>query len=104
MQECSLQNTEATSNIYEMQAFQNLSATSKNLLERGLQYYLYAKKKQVLHKGQSVSGAYIVVSGQLRQRASRPRPSRMLKKARLLTLPPWRAETRLVPSKAAASE
>ena len=29
---------------------------------------------------------------------------RLLKKARLLTLPPWRAETRQVPSKAAASE
>lgn len=61
-----MHNTEATSNIYEMKAFQNLSATSKNLLERGLQYYLYTQKKQVLHKGQSVSGAYIVVSGQLR--------------------------------------
>ena len=61
-----MQNTGAITNIYEMKAFQNLSATSKNLLERGLQYYLYAQKKQVLHKGQSVSGAYIVVSGQLR--------------------------------------
>lgn len=46
--------------------FRHLSDIGKAMLGPGLQQRLYGKKAPLLGKGQSVSGAYIVVSGRLR--------------------------------------
>ena len=46
--------------------FDGLSVEGKLLLDRGLQYSHFTRKSPILLKGQSVSGAYVVVTGQLR--------------------------------------
>lgn len=61
-----MQSTKPTASINDIKAFQNLSETSRSLLARGLHYSQHAKTAPVLKKGQQVSGAYVVVSGQLR--------------------------------------
>jgi CRP/FNR family transcriptional regulator len=61
-----LESTKSTTSINDVKAFQNLSETSRALLARGLRYTHYPKTAPVLKKGQRVSGAYVVVSGQLR--------------------------------------
>jgi CRP/FNR family transcriptional regulator len=52
--------------INDVKTFQNLSETSRSMLVRGLNYANFTKTTPVLQKGQRVSGAYVVVSGQLR--------------------------------------
>lgn len=62
----------STATLDDISLFQNLSETGKSLLVRGLRYSHYTKKTSVLQKGQQVSGAYIVVTGQLRVFALSP--------------------------------
>jgi CRP/FNR family transcriptional regulator len=61
-----LQSAKSTENINDLKLFRHLSETSKSLLARGLRYTQYTKTTPVLQKGQKISGAYVVVSGQLR--------------------------------------
>lgn len=56
----------SVANIEEFKPFRHLSETSRALLSRGLRYSHHARTTPVLRKGQKISGAYIVVSGQLR--------------------------------------
>ncbi|MBI3562939.1 MAG: Crp/Fnr family transcriptional regulator [Gammaproteobacteria bacterium] len=57
---------QSTAELEAFAPFQNLSATGLASLRRGLQYAHCAKTTTLLHKGQQVSGAYIVLRGQLR--------------------------------------
>ena len=52
--------------IHDIGAFLDLSDRSQRLLAGGLRYAHYGKGASILAKGQRVSGAYVVVSGQLR--------------------------------------
>jgi CRP/FNR family transcriptional regulator len=54
------------SGIDGVSAFQGLSETSRRLLARGLRYVQCDKGAPILAKGQRVSGAYVVITGQLR--------------------------------------
>ena len=61
-----MKSTKSGATIFELKLFQYLTGASKSLLERGLRYALFNKPAPVLQKGQPVSGAYVVVGGQLR--------------------------------------
>ena len=61
-----MESTKSTASITDVKLFQNLAETSQWVLARGLRYIHYTKTASVLQKGQRVSGAYVVVSGQLR--------------------------------------
>ena len=61
-----MENTKSTASLEDFKLFHDLSEDSKSLLARGLSYARYVKTTTVLRKGQQVSGAYIVISGQLR--------------------------------------
>lgn len=52
--------------LESFETFRNISEVGKAMLGPGLHYTHYAKKTPVLGKGQSVSGAYVVISGWLR--------------------------------------
>lgn len=52
--------------INDVSAFRDLSETSRKLLARGLRYVQCDKRAPILAKGERVSGAYVVISGQLR--------------------------------------
>ena len=52
--------------INDVRAFHDLSDISRKLLARGLRYVQCDKGAPILAKGQRVSGAYVVISGQLR--------------------------------------
>ena len=52
--------------INAVSAFHDLSETSRTLLARGLRYVHCDKGAPILAKGQPVSGAYVVITGQLR--------------------------------------
>ena len=52
--------------IDDVRAFRELSDASRALLARGLRYVQCGKGAPILAKGQRVSGAYVVISGQLR--------------------------------------
>jgi CRP/FNR family transcriptional regulator len=52
--------------IDEVSAFHGLSDTGRKLLARGLRYVQCDKGTPILVKGQRVSGAYVVITGQLR--------------------------------------
>ena len=56
----------SAASIYEIKAFHDLSDASKSLLARGLRYVQCGKGAPILAKGQRISGAYVVISGQLR--------------------------------------
>ncbi len=49
-----------------VETYLELSPTGKQLLQRGLVSKNFAKPTAVIHKGQKVSGAYLVTRGQLR--------------------------------------
>ena len=53
-------------NIHAVNAFNDLSDASRTLLARGLRYVQCGKGAPILAKGERVSGAYVVLSGQLR--------------------------------------
>jgi CRP/FNR family transcriptional regulator len=61
-----LKNTKSTADLNDFTLFRHLSETGRSALGRGLRYSYYARKAPVLSKGQNASGAYVVVSGQLR--------------------------------------
>jgi len=61
-----LKSAQSPASIVDFKVFQFLTPTSRSVLERGLQYVNLVQAAPVLHKGQRVSGAYVVVSGQLR--------------------------------------
>lgn len=61
-----MENEKSTASLHDLAPFQNLSAASRAFLASGLRYTQYAKTVPVLQKGQRVSGAYVVVTGQLR--------------------------------------
>lgn len=61
-----MENTKPTVDLEHFKPFDNLSEISKLLLNRGLHYANFSKKTTVLIKSQRVSGAYVVVGGQLR--------------------------------------
>jgi CRP/FNR family transcriptional regulator, anaerobic regulatory protein len=61
-----LENTKPAAGIYDVMAFRNLSAAIRSPLDRGLRYIHYAKGASVLTKGQRVSGAFVVIAGNLR--------------------------------------
>jgi CRP/FNR family transcriptional regulator len=44
----------------------SLSSSGRQLLERGVQHVRFDQAASVIHKGQQVSGAYLVTEGQLR--------------------------------------
>jgi CRP/FNR family transcriptional regulator len=56
----------SAASIKDVHAFNGLSDTSQTLLARGLRYSQCAKGAPILAKGERVSGAYVVLSGQLR--------------------------------------
>jgi len=56
----------SAANIHEVTAFTDLSGASRTLLTRGLRYVQCGKGAPILAKGEKVSGAYVVLSGQLR--------------------------------------
>jgi CRP/FNR family transcriptional regulator, anaerobic regulatory protein len=56
----------SAASIHDVDAFHDLSDASRRLLAGGLRYVDYGKGAPVLTKGQRVSGAYVVMSGQLR--------------------------------------
>jgi len=61
-----LANTKATADLNGFSLFQNLSEAGKSALRRGVRFSNYSRKTTVLNKGENISGAYVVVSGQLR--------------------------------------
>src|SRR6476661_243780 len=52
--------------LNDLGAFHDVSDTGRKLLARGLRYVQCDKGAPILVKGQRVSGAYVVISGQLR--------------------------------------
>ncbi len=54
------------SNYQAVQDFLDLSPEGSKLLEHAIQQVLFQKPTAVIHKGQPVSGAYLVLRGQLR--------------------------------------
>jgi CRP/FNR family transcriptional regulator len=56
----------SAASIYDVGAFLNLSDRSQKLLAGGLRYAHYGKGAPILAKGQRVSGAFVVIGGQLR--------------------------------------
>lgn len=61
-----MENEKSTASINDVKPFQNLSDTSRSLLADGLRYAHFTKTTPVLQKGQQISGAYVVIKGQLR--------------------------------------
>jgi CRP/FNR family transcriptional regulator len=56
----------SAASIHDIDAFRDLSDRSRRLLAGGLRYVQFARNAPILAKGQRVSGAYVVISGQLR--------------------------------------
>jgi CRP/FNR family transcriptional regulator len=56
----------SAASIHDVVAFRDLSERSRRLLDGGLRYVQFARSAPILAKGQRVSGAYVVISGQLR--------------------------------------
>jgi len=54
------------SDYQTVQDYLNLTPDGSKLLEREIQQVVFKKPTAVIHKGQSVSGAYLVLRGQLR--------------------------------------
>ena len=57
---------EAVASLARLQEFGGLSATARTILEQGLLVRAAEPNNAVLHKGQPVSGAYLVLKGRLR--------------------------------------
>lgn len=56
----------SAADIQAVKAFSDLPEASRTLLARGLRYVQCGKGAPILSKGERVSGAYVVLSGQLR--------------------------------------
>lgn len=61
-----MENAKSAASIHEVKLFQEMSDSGRALLARGLRYVQCGKGAPILAKGQRVSGAYVVLSGQLR--------------------------------------
>lgn len=68
-----MKNRKSTAELKSFKPFDKLSEASNSLLGRGLRYAHYTQRTMVLSKGQQISGAYVVVSGQLRVYALSPK-------------------------------
>ena len=55
-----------SASLNDLGAFHDVSDTNRKLLARGLRYVQCDKGAPILVKGQRVSGAYVVITGQLR--------------------------------------
>jgi CRP/FNR family transcriptional regulator len=67
-----LKDVTSTASINDIPSFHDLSDAGRSLLGRGLRYAQYSRTTPLLQKGQRVSGAYVVVRGQLRVFTSTP--------------------------------
>ncbi|MFH0933964.1 MAG: Crp/Fnr family transcriptional regulator [Pseudomonadota bacterium] len=56
----------AMKELEKLDVFRELSATGRNMLECGMQLHHFDELKTIINKGNSVSGAYVVVRGRLR--------------------------------------
>lgn len=61
-----METAKSAAGIDQVKAFHDLSDASRALLARGLRYVQCGKGAPILAKGQRISGAYVVISGQLR--------------------------------------
>lgn len=52
--------------LEKLDVFRDLSATGRQMLECGMQLHHFDELKTIINKGNSVSGAYVVVRGRLR--------------------------------------
>ena len=52
--------------VISIEQYLGLSDEGEGLLSSGLQYVHFPQPTDVIHKGQEVSGAYLVTGGQLR--------------------------------------
>ena len=57
---------EAMGDLRTLDVFRDLSATGQQMLECGMQLNRFDELKTIINKGNSVSGAYVVVRGRLR--------------------------------------
>ena len=57
---------EAMGDLRTLDVFRDLSATGQHMLECGMQLNRFDELKTIINKGNSVSGAYVVVRGRLR--------------------------------------
>ncbi len=57
---------EAMGDLRTLDVFRDLSATGQHMLECGMQLNHFDELKTIINKGNSVSGAYVVVRGRLR--------------------------------------
>ena len=57
---------EAMGELRTLDVFRDLSATGQQMLECGMQLNRFDELKTIINKGNSVSGAYVVVRGRLR--------------------------------------
>ena len=57
---------EALGDLRTLDVFRDLSATGQHMLECGMQLNRFDELKTIINKGNSVSGAYVVVRGRLR--------------------------------------
>ena len=56
----------STRELEKLDVFRDLSATGQQMLECGMQLHHFDELKTIINKGNSVSGAYVVVRGRLR--------------------------------------
>jgi len=61
-----LGSAEALGDLRTLDVFRDLSATGQHMLECGMQLNRFDELKTIINKGNSVSGAYVVVRGRLR--------------------------------------
>ena len=61
-----MKETESLATINNLKYFQHLSDAGRVLLSHGLRYIKHARTTRLLNKGERISGAYVVVNGQLR--------------------------------------
>jgi len=61
-----LGSAEAMGELRTLDVFRDLSATGQHMLECGMQLNRFDELKTIINKGNSVSGAYVVVRGRLR--------------------------------------
>jgi len=61
-----LGSAEAMGELRTLDVFRDLSATGQQMLECGMQLNRFDELKTIINKGNSVSGAYVVVRGRLR--------------------------------------
>lgn len=54
------------SELRKLEIFRELSASGRQMLECGMQLNRFLESQTIIHKGNNVSGAYVVVSGRLR--------------------------------------